>query len=203
MIGIIDYGLGNINAISNIYNKLKIKNLIIKSKKDFEVSEKLILPGVGAFDSAMNLLYKSDLILEIENQILNKKKKLLGICVGMQIFANKSEEGTSSGLNFFDAEVKKINNSKQKILRLPHMGWNSINFVKDDLLFKSIDNNEYFYFCHSYYFDCQKKENILATTNYGQFFSSVVKNKNIYGIQFHPEKSHDMGVKILDNFAKL
>ena len=203
MIGIIDYGLGNISAISNIYNKLKIKNLIIKSKKDFEICEKLILPGVGAFDSAMSLLYKSDLILEIENQIFKQKKKLLGICVGMQIFANKSEEGTSSGLNYFDAEVKKINNLEQKILRLPHMGWNSISFVKDDLLFSNIENNEYFYFCHSYYFDCQNKDNILAKTNYGQYFSSVVKNENIYGIQFHPEKSHDWGVKILDNFAKL
>ena len=203
MIGIIDYGLGNISAISNIYNKLKIKNLIIKSKKDFEISEKLILPGVGAFDSAMNLLDKSDLILEIKNQIFKQKKIILGICVGMQIFANKSEEGISSGLNFFDAEVKKINNSEQKNLRLPHMGWNSISFVKDDLLFKNIDNNEYFYFCHSYYFDCQHKDNILAKTKYGQYFSSVVKNKNIYGIQFHPEKSHDCGVKILDNFAKL
>lgn len=203
MIGIIDYGLGNINAISNIYNKLKIKNFVIKSKNDFERSEKLILPGVGAFDSAMELLKKSDFILEIEKQIFTHKKKILGICVGMQIFANKSSEGKSSGLSWLDAEVKKIDNSNVNNLRLPHMGWNSINFVQNDLLFDNIDNNEYFYFCHSYYFKCRNNNNVIAETNFGHQFSSIVKEENIYGIQFHPEKSHDSGIKILYNFARI
>ena len=203
MIGIIDYGLGNINAISNIYNKLKINNIIIKSIEGFEKSDKLILPGVGAFDSAMNLLSNSNFVSEIQKQIFQKEKKLLGICVGMQIFAESSAEGKSNGLNFFEAKVKKINTNDQKKLRLPHMGWNSINITKDDLLFKDLDDNEYFYFCHSYFFECKNKKNILAETNYGHQFSSVVKNENIYGIQFHPEKSHDSGVKILNNFAKL
>ena len=203
MIGIIDYGLGNINAISNIYNKLKINNIIIKSIEGFEKSDKLILPGVGAFDSAMNLLSNSNFVSEIQKQIFQKEKKLLGICVGMQIFAENSAEGKSNGLNFFEAKVKKINTNDQKKLRLPHMGWNSINITKDDLLFKDLDDNEYFYFCHSYFFECKNKKNILAETNYGHQFSSVVKNENIYGIQFHPEKSHDSGVKILNNFAKL
>ncbi len=203
MIGIIDYGLGNINAISNIYNKLKVKNIIVNNVEDLQKSEKLILPGVGAFDSAMTLLNKSNLIFEIKKQIFENKKKLLGICVGMQIFAADSTEGESLGLKWFDASVKRINPSNQKNLRLPHMGWNSVSIIKDDSLFKDLENEEYFYFCHSYYFECKNKINILAETTYGHHFSSVVKNDNVYGIQFHPEKSHDNGIKILNNFSKL
>ena len=161
------------------------------------------MPGVGAFDSAMELLKKSDFILEIEKQIFTHKKKILGICVGMQIFANKSSEGKSSGLSWLDAEVKKIDSSNVNNLRLPHMGWNSINFVQNDLLFDNIDNNEYFYFCHSYYFKCRNNNNVIAETNFGHQFSSIVKEENIYGIQFHPEKSHDSGIKILYNFARI
>tara|TARA_Y100000591_G_C21756109_1_gene657452 strand:- start:205 stop:813 length:609 start_codon:yes stop_codon:yes gene_type:complete len=202
MIGIIDYGLGNISAISNIYNKLKINNIIINSTSDFDKSDKLILPGVGAFDSAINLLNNSNYIFEIQKQIFEKKKYILGICVGMQIFGSDSTEGKKLGLNWIEGDVKKINSNNQN-LRLPHMGWNSIQFSKKDPLLSSLENNEYFYFCHSYYFDCLNKNNILAETDYGHKFASIVKNKNIYGIQFHPEKSHDSGVKILENFSKL
>jgi glutamine amidotransferase len=204
MIGIIDYGLGNINAISNIYNKLKIQNRIINSISDFEKSDKFILPGVGAFDSAMTLLNKSNFISEIQKQIFEKKKILLGICVGMQIFAKNSSEGKNSGLNWFDADVKKINCKNQKNLRLPHMGWNSIKIKNNnDSLLRGLEENEYFYFCHSYYLDCVNKKNILAETYYSHEFPCIIKNENIYGIQFHPEKSHDSGVKILKNFAQL
>ena len=203
MIGIIDYGLGNIGAISNIYNKLKIKNIIARNSEDLNKSEKLILPGVGAYDSAINLLNKSNLILDIKKEIFEKKKKILGICVGMQIFAKNSAEGNKPGLNWFEAEVKKINSSSHKTLRLPHMGWNSINIIKEDSLFKDLKDDKYFYFCHSFYFECKVKTNILAETTYGHQFSSVVKNDNLYGIQFHPEKSHDNGIRILNNFSKL
>lgn len=203
MIGIIDYGLGNINAISNIYNKLKIKNIIARSVDDLKKSEKLILPGVGAFDSAIKLLDKSNLMFELKKQIFENKKKILGICVGMQIFARNSAEGISPGLNWINASVNKISSSDEKNLRLPHMGWNSVNIIKNDSLFKELNNNEYFYFCHSYYFKCRDKKNILAETEYGHNFSSIIKNENLYGIQFHPEKSHDNGVKILSNFSKL
>ena len=203
MIGIIDYGLGNINAISNIYNKLKIQNIIISSPKDFDKSEKFILPGVGAFDSAMTLLNKSNFILEIQRQIFEKNKKILGICVGMQIFAKNSSEGKNSGLKWIDADVRKINSENQNYLRLPHMGWNSIKITNNDLLFSGLEEDEYFYFCHSYYFNCINQKNILAETHYGHEFPCVIKNDNIYGIQFHPEKSHDSGLKILKNFALL
>ena len=203
MIGIIDYGLGNINAISNIYNKLKIQNIIISSPKDFDKSEKFILPGVGAFDSAMTLLNKSNFILEIQRQIFEKNKKILGICVGMQIFAKNRSKGKNSGLKWINADVRKINSENQNNLRLPHMGWNSIKITNNDLLLSGLEEDEYFYFCHSYYFNCVNQKNILAETNYGHEFPCVIKNDNIYGIQFHPEKSHDSGLKILKNFAQL
>ena len=121
----------------------------------------------------------------------------------MQILAKNSEEGDSSGLNLINASVKKIDTSNKRNLRLPHMGWNSVNIIKDDNLFKELNNKEYFYFCHSYHFECSDKKNILAETEYGHNFSSVIKNDNLYGIQFHPEKSHDNGIKILSNFSKL
>lgn len=203
MIGIIDYGLGNISAISNIYTKLKIKNTIVNTIEDFDTSEKFILPGVGAFDSAINLLYKSNFVSEIHKQIFVKKKKILGICVGMQIFAKNSSEGKTLGLEWFNANVKKINQQSRNNLRLPHMGWNSIKITSNDLLLRDLEDSEYFYFCHSYYFNCINQKNVLAITNYGHEFPSIVKNENIYGIQFHPEKSHDSGVKILKNFALL
>ena len=122
----------------------------------------------------------------------------------MQIFSHKSSEGNSSGLNWFDADVKKINlqNHLNK-MRLPHMGWNSIKFLKDDHLLSNIKDGEHFYFCHSYYFNCKNKEDIMTETEFSQKFPSIIKKDNIYGIQFHPEKSHDNGVKILENFSKL
>ena len=204
MIGIIDYGLGNVSAISNIYNKLKIQNIIIKSKKDFSKVDKLILPGVGAFDSAVNLLINSDFYDEIENQVFKEKKHILGICVGKQIFSQNSSEGQRAGLKWIDASVKKLNDGENsRKFRLPHMGWNSIKIIKRNLLFNDIEDNEYFYFCHSYFFECNNKFNILAETKFNQIFSSVVQNGNIYGIQFHPEKSHNSGIKILNNFAEL
>jgi glutamine amidotransferase len=204
MIGIIDYGLGNIKAISNIYDKLKIKNILIRSKEDFQNINSMILPGVGSFDSAMQLLIQSKFLELIKINVHEKKKNILGICVGMQIFSQKSSEGRNLGLNWFDAEVKKFNPVKDfNKMRLPHMGWNSAKFIKDDGLVSNIQNGDHFYFCHSYYFDCNNKKDIIAETRFSQKFPSIIKKDNIYGIQFHPEKSHDSGVKILENFSKL
>ena len=151
----------------------------------------------------MTLLNKSNFILEIQRQIFEKNKKILGICVGMQIFAKNSSEGKNSGLKWINADVRKINSENQNNLRLPHMGWNSIKITNNDLLLSGLEEDEYFYFCHSYYFNCVNQKNILAETNYGHEFPCVIKNDNIYGIQFHPEKSHDSGLKILKNFAQL
>lgn len=204
MIGIIDYGLGNVKAISNIYDKLKIKNIIIKSKQDFQKINNIILPGVGSFDSAIELLNQSEFFDLIKIHVHEKKKNILGICVGMQIFSKDSAEGKNLGLGWLDANVKKINLTKDlKKIRLPHMGWNSVKFLKDNPLLSNINDKEHFYFCHSYYFDCYNRKEIIAETEFSQKFPSIINKDNIYGIQFHPEKSHDNGVKILENFSKI
>ena len=201
MIGIIDYGLGNIKAISNIYNKLKIDNIILKSSNDFEKADKLILPGVGAFDSAIRNLKENNFFEKINSLVLKKNTKILGICVGMQTFAEVSEEGSLSGLKWISGSVKKFEKNYKN--RLPHMGWNSIKKVQKNILFDDIDDGEYFYFCHSYYFNCVDNNHIITETNFGSNFASSINYNNIYGIQFHPEKSHDNGIKVLKNFAKL
>ena len=205
MIGIIDYGLGNVKAFSYVYDKLRIKNLLLRNIQDFENVDKLILPGVGSFDSAIKLINNSKIKEKLQQEVIEKKKPILGICIGMQVFAKKSSEGTSDGFSWFDAEVIKlqIKSNYENKLKLPHMGWNSIDIKKKNQLFENINNNEYFYFLHSYFFECFNKSDVIAETTFDNIFPSAVNNGNIYGIQFHPEKSHDAGIKILENFALL
>ncbi len=204
MIGIVNYGSGNIQAIKNIYNSLNIQTKIITDPSELKEADKLILPGVGAFDETMKQLIDSGLKEELDNLVLNHKVPILGICVGMQIMADSSEEGILNGLGWIKGEVKKFDISlfNQKPY-LPHMGWNTIKPKKENPIFFNIDEELGFYFVHSYFFDCVNKQNILATSDYGIEFSSSVVNENIYGMQFHPEKSHSNGVKLLHNFSKL
>lgn len=204
MISIIDYGLGNIRAFSNVYERLNIKIKVAKTNDDLQDASKIILPGVGAFDHAMNLLNKSGMREKLDELVLDKEIPVIGICVGMQIMAKASEEGKLPGLGWFDAEVKKFNTS---ILahkpHLPHMGWNNVNVDKDEALFYSLEDKPKFYFLHSYYFNCNSSSKEIASAEYGQNFTCAVKSKNIYGIQFHPEKSHHNGVQILKNFGTM
>lgn len=204
MIGIVNYGSGNIQAIVNIYNRLNIQTKIITEPAELSEVDKLILPGVGAFDETMKQLIDSGLKEELDKLVLHEKKLILGICVGMQIMAESSEEGTLNGLGWIKGRVKKFENScfKQKPY-LPHMGWNTITPKSNNSLFLNLDTIQGFYFVHSYYFECADQLNILATTDYGIEFSSAVFNNNIYGLQFHPEKSHKNGIQLLENFAKL
>ena len=204
MIGIINYGSGNIRAISNIYNNLKIKNLIINNAYDFDKCNKLILPGVGSFDFVMNKINQSNFLEILNNLVLDKKMDILGICVGMQIFAKNSDEGNLNGLGWINGNVKKIikNNFDKKIL-LPHMGWNEIEISKNDRILKNIEHKSRFYFLHSYAFDIENHNNIIAKTRYHNLFSSIINKNNIYGVQFHPEKSHHYGEQLLKNFAQL
>ena len=200
MISIINYGLGNVKAFSNIYKSLKINHKIITKVDDLYESTKIILPGVGSFDWAMKKLEDSG-FREILNQlVINKKIPILGICVGMQLMAEHSEEGSLSGLGWIKGKVKKISVDKNSVI-LPHMGWNSVSLGKN-ILFEGIEN-PYFYFLHSYCFDPINKDSIIGTSHYGQKFVSIINKDNIFGIQFHPEKSHDNGIRILRNFAKL
>lgn len=204
MITIIDYGVGNINAFVNVYKRVDIPVKIAKTKEDLEGAEKLILPGVGHFDHAMTQLNNSGMRDKLDDLVLNHKIPVIGICVGMQMMANNSDEGKLDGLKWIDATVKKFDETKiNQVTRLPHMGWNDVKPVKDIELFKGLEDNAIFYFLHTYYFKCNNKEDIMAVTEYGGEFASAAHHENKYGIQFHPEKSHHYGEILLHNFAKL
>jgi imidazole glycerol-phosphate synthase subunit HisH len=204
MITIIDYGLGNIRAFVNVYTRLNIKTKIAHTAEDIKDSKLIILPGVGAFDYAMSQLNASGMRDELEKQVLINKVPVVGICVGMQILAKSSDEGKLSGLGWLDGEVKKFDISTIPYkTHLPHMGWNSIHPVGENNLLTGCNDQSRFYFLHSYYFVSNHKNDIISTTDYGITFTSAVNNQNIYGIQFHPEKSHANGIQLLNNLAKL
>tara|TARA_R110002074_G_C12542110_1_gene665789 strand:+ start:2932 stop:3555 length:624 start_codon:yes stop_codon:yes gene_type:complete len=204
MIGIVDYGSGNIYAIATIFKNLNIKHKIISSPEGLDEAEKLILPGVGAFDETMQQLIDSGLQEKLNYLVLEKKIPVFGICVGMQILGNGSDEGEIAGLGWIPGMVKKFD---KKIISnkpyLPHMGWNTIKNPKKHPIFNNIDEDFGFYFVHSYYFECENEENILSKCNYGIEFTSSIYDNHIFGMQFHPEKSHRNGVQLLKNFAEL
>ena len=202
MITIINYGSGNVAAIANAYKRLNIDYVVATKPDELYHGSKLILPGVGAFDKTMELLNSSGLTDELNQLVLTKKIPILGVCVGMHVMANKSEEGNLKGLGWFDASVKKLDVSvlNQKPY-LPHMGWNSVKSHLNHDLFNDVDLNRGYYFLHSFYFSCNNLKNILASTFYGFDFPSVVNVGNIYGVQFHPEKSHSNGLNLFANFA--
>jgi imidazole glycerol-phosphate synthase subunit HisH len=204
MITIINYGLGNIKAFANIYHKLGVAFSIATKPEDLKGATKIILPGVGDFDWAMERLDKSGMRQPLDELILEQELPVLGICVGMQILANSSEEGNLPGLGWIDAKVKKFDTSqfKQKT-KIPHMGWNDVSPIKNNGLFTGLETNALFYFLHSYYFECNKPEDTLAVANYGSQFACAANHNNIYGVQFHPEKSHQYGIQLLHNFANL
>jgi len=205
MIGIIDYGLGNVQSFVNIYKSLHIPVQAIKTTADLESSTKLILPGVGHFDYAMQKFEDSGLKSQVEDLVLNNSIPILGVCVGMQLMANSSEEGTKSGLGWIGGTVKKLNAKSENgtVIPLPHLGWNKIE-MEDISLFNELKKEELeFYFLHSYYFDCEDKKNCIAQTNYFSKFCCAVNKHNIFGVQFHPEKSHNFGIKLLENFSSL
>lgn len=204
MITLIDYGVGNLNAFVNVYKRVNIPVKIAKTKEDLEGAEKLILPGVGHFDHAMQQLNASGMRATLDDLVLNKRIPVIGICVGMQMMAHCSEEGKEEGLKWIDAEVKIFDKSKIfQAAQLPHMGWNDVHPEKESPLFKGLEKDSIFYFLHSYYFQCHQFQDILATTEYAGCFTSATQHKNIYGIQFHPEKSHHYGELLLHNFALL
>lgn len=204
MIGIINYGSGNINSIANIYKRLNIDYLIINSPDELFRADKLILPGVGDFDETMALMEHSGFKKVLNHLVLDKEVPILGVCVGMQIMGNTSEEGNLDGFGWINGAIKQIDiqnlNSKPHI---PHLGWNTSLPVNDTALFEGVDLEKGFYFLHSYYFECESEKDILASTVYGKTIPTAVNSKNVYGVQFHPEKSHENGVAIYKNFANI
>lgn len=204
MIAIVDYGVGNINAFLYIFKQLNIPAYKANSAEDLKRATKLILPGVGAFDHAMEKLNSSGMRETLDKMVLEQKVPVIGICVGMQMLANSSEEGKHAGLGWIDGTVKKFIPSRIPFkTKFPHMGWNDINPVKQSKLLETLEIDSQFYFLHSYYLVCNREEDVLATANYGEIFACIINYENIYGIQCHPEKSHQYGVTLLKNFANI
>ncbi len=201
---IIDYGMGNNKSIQNQLNRIGVNSIISNKSSDLKDADKLILPGVGHFDNGIDHLNKHHLIETLNKRVLIDNIPILGICLGMQLFAKDSEEGMSKGLGWIDAHVVRFSNSKlEKQFRIPHIGWNNLNIQRQSNLLEGIDEQSFFYFVHSYYLYSHDSKIILATTEYSEKFTSVVQKKNIFGTQFHPEKSHDAGIRILKNFCRI
>lgn len=204
MIAIIDYGSGNVAAIANIYKQLKIAHKVTGDLQELAVADRYILPGVGAFDTTMDYLRRSGMMELLQEQVVGLGKKVLGICVGMQILADSSEEGELPGLGWIPGRVRKIDTSPLHAPPyLPHMGWNSVMLKPEARLFGGVDVARGFYFLHSYYFDAASSESVAATVSYGHELPCAVARGNVFGMQFHPEKSHANGVAVFRNFAEL
>lgn len=204
MITILDYGSGNINAIKNIYERLNIPIEFATTKEQLQGADHILLPGVGAFDETISTLMDKGYLEALNKKVLDEKVPILGICVGMQMLADSSEEGELNGLGWIHGKVKKFDkNQIPNKPKIPHLGWNSIEIMRECPLFKDIDPEVGFYFVHSYYYECADDANVVCKTQYGEFFHSAINNENIYGVQFHPEKSHDNGIQLLRNFANL
>lgn len=204
MIHIVDYGLGNIQAFANMYKRLGFESRRAQTAADLEGATKIILPGVGAFDHAMEQLEASGMRPVLEHLVKERHVAVLGICVGMQILASSSEEGSLAGLGWVPGRVRSFRTAPQSAqLPMPHMGWNDVIPAVDTPLFKGLEADSRFYFLHSFYFDCDNAEHALARAAYGFDFSCAVAAGNVYGVQFHPEKSHHYGAALLKNFAEL
>lgn len=204
MIAIINYGLGNIRAFANIFKKLGHAATIAVRPEDLRGATKVLLPGVGAFDYAMECLDASGMREPLDELVLERRTPVLGICVGMQILGASSEEGRRPGLGWLPGVVRKIAFSASATQRLlPHMGWNSFEPTASDALFAGLPEHPLFYYLHSYYFDCADEGYVLARAEYGTRFACAIRSQNVCGVQFHPEKSHQNGVRLLKNFAEM
>ena len=204
MIVIIDYKCGNIASAVNIIKKAGSKAIISSDPKIISKASKLILPGVGSFDCAIQQFNSSGMRELVEQLVVEVGIPILGVCVGMQMLANSSEEGKLPGLGWVDGNVKKFNvTSMLQSQNLPHMGWNNVVSEMEDGLFNDMRGKKRFYFLHSYYFDCFQESNIIGLTDYGFHFTSAIKKNNIFGVQFHPEKSHHYGAQLLKNFSEI
>jgi len=202
MITIIDYGMGNLGSVANMIKKVGGKSLITSDREVIREANKIILPGVGAFDNAINNLEKLKLIDVIKEKVLVDKIPTFGVCLGMQLLTKRSEEGVREGFGFIDAEVKRFH-FKNHDFKVPHMGWNLIALHKTSPLFDGMQQQENrFYFVHTYAINCYNPNDILATTQYGDSFVSAFERDNIIGCQFHPEKSHKFGMQLFRNFVE-
>ena len=204
MIVIVDYGVGNLGSIISMLKKAGAKAIASSDPKVLQQAEKLILPGVGAFDAGMNKLNERGLVPLLNHLALEKKVPFLGLCLGLQLMTKRSEEGQTQGLGWLDAETLRFKfDTDQAHLKVPHMGWNTIEIQQSHPLFTELDPEARFYFVHSFYVQSHDPEAVLAETDYGGYFHSIFGKGNIMGFQFHPEKSHKYGMRLLKNFAEM
>jgi glutamine amidotransferase len=202
MMTIVDYGLGNIRAFLNMYRRLNISAEAASSSDQLRAATRIILPGVGAFDDAMSRLAASGLRDVLEEMVIGRRVPVLGVCVGMQMLAEGSDEGQLPGLGWIPGRVRALSALEPESARpVPHMGWNDVRPRSAGLLFDGLESDARFYFLHSFYFDCQRSDDVLAVSSYGRDFACAVQAGHVSGVQFHPEKSHHFGARLLKNFA--
>lgn len=202
MIGIIDYGMGNLRSVQKAFERLRVPAIIMTHPDSAASVDKVVLPGVGHFSNGMKNLAERGWVKMLREEVMKQQKPILGICLGMQLLTKHSEEGDVDGLGFIDATTIRFQGQNDR-LKIPHMGWNEIVKAKDNELLKDIDNGDMVYFVHSYFVECNKPEDILCKTEYGRTFVSGFQRGHIAGFQFHPEKSHHTGLTLLRNFATL
>lgn len=203
MITIVDYGLGNIGAFANLYKRVDVPARVARTADELADAERIILPGVGAFDHAMDLLDASGMRPTLERLVVDEKRPVMGVCVGMQILADGSDEGERTGLGWIPGRVRHFSSAPSNAdLPMPHMGWNDVYPRAGERLFEGLEADARFYFLHSYYFECPNEDHIAAHSGYGLEFACAVRNGHVHGVQFHPEKSHHYGARLLKNFAE-
>jgi glutamine amidotransferase len=203
MIVIVDYGMGNLGSILNMLKKIGAKAKISSDRADVEAADKLILPGVGAFDAAMRRLNESGLKAVLEEQVLEKRKPTIGLCLGMQLLTEGSEEGELAGLGWIRGKTRRFRFPAELAhLKVPHMGWNTVRTESGKAIVRELHDPSRFYFVHSYYVALEDAADAAAWTHYGHDFVSIIERGHIMGTQFHPEKSHKFGLRLLRNFAE-
>ncbi len=202
MIVIVDYGLGNLGSIKNMLQFIGFDARISNDKEEISQAKKLVLPGVGSFDQGMINLHERELVPVLNQRVLKDRVPILGICLGMQLFGLKSEEGTLPGLSWIEQESKKFDPDDHQSFPVPHMGWEYVSFNENHSpLLKGFDEETKFYFAHSYYVKCSNREEVILEANYIHSFDASVQKGHIAGVQFHPEKSHKYGMQLLTNFV--
>lgn len=202
MIAIIDYGMGNLGSIANMLKRIGAVATITSDVSSIARADKLVLPGVGAFDAGMQNIRERNLLDVLNQKVITSKTPILGLCLGMQLFTRRSEEGVLPGLGWVAADTLRFRFDPQTHRKVPHMGWNTLTLKQPHPLFHNLEKPARFYFVHSFFVRCDAAENVLATTMYGGEFASVIAHENIIGTQFHPEKSHAFGMTLLRNFAE-
>jgi len=203
MITIVDYGMGNLGSVLNMFKKVGANAVVSSDIDEINKAEKILLPGVGAFDTAMQKINQGALREVLNYKALTQKVPILGICLGMQLLTNNSEEGTLPGLGWINAETKNFKDNISEDLKVPHMGWNIANICQETELTKGYEGEIRFYFVHSYYVKVQDEKNSMMKTSYGVTYDSAIVQDNIFGAQFHPEKSHRFGMNLFNNFNKI